>query len=254
MAERPPWWRGKRARRHYRLAWLAAASVLFFYLALSLSPEIWRDPPIRKAEGPLWLLSMSLADTALLFLSATLLIGPLNVLRRRPNPTHSAVRRDLGLWAGGLALSHALVGMNVHTEHWRIWMLFFWTWPSRENPLPLHLSWFGLANTIGLFVTASLIILLLLSNNLSLRRLGPGRWKLLQRLSYLMFLGMAAHAYIYQTIERRIWPNRLFLSASLLLVGVVQLLGAHRHWQMYRRRARRTIEGTAGKVPGSSQV
>ena len=240
----------KRTRRHLSLAAIAALSVGAIYVALGVSPEMWVDIEARKAEMPMWRLSVALADTALLFLATSLLIGPLNLLRQRPNPTHNPLRRDVGIWAGMLAIGHVLLGMQIHINDLRIWTLFLWQWPSAAHPLPVQANWFGLANYLGLTVLILLIVLLLVSNNYALRRLGAARWKTVQRLNYLVLLFVGAHGFVYQTIEQRIWPNRLFLGGLLLLVALTQLLGVLRTVQQQRRRKRKTT----GPIPAKESV
>ena len=44
--------------------------------------------------------SFATAYPALVLLAATLLVGPLNLIRKRPNPTSIDLRRDAGIWAG----------------------------------------------------------------------------------------------------------------------------------------------------------
>src|SRR5215471_3115707 len=69
--------------------------------------------PLGSGDG-LHRASMASAYASLVMFAATLVIGPLNVLRGRPNPVSSYLRRDIGIWAGLLALVHVVVGLQVH--------------------------------------------------------------------------------------------------------------------------------------------
>jgi sulfoxide reductase heme-binding subunit YedZ len=67
--------------------------------------------------------SFATAYPAMVLLAATLLIGPWNWLRKKPNPVSSDLRRDLGIWAGFLALLHTAVGQCVHLRG-RPWLYY----------------------------------------------------------------------------------------------------------------------------------
>src|SRR5215210_701616 len=53
-------------------------------------------------------LAIGLGYVSLVLLAATLLIGPLNLLRQRRNPVNINLRRDTGIWSGITALLHVL--------------------------------------------------------------------------------------------------------------------------------------------------
>ncbi len=68
-------------------------------------------------------LSIATAYPALFLTAAALSIGPWNVLRGRTNPVSFDLRRDLGIWAGIMALLHTGIGLNVHLRG-RPWLYF----------------------------------------------------------------------------------------------------------------------------------
>jgi DMSO/TMAO reductase YedYZ heme-binding membrane subunit len=215
----------ERQRRHVILALVAAVSVAAFFGLLGLSPERWADGSGLKADDLRWRLSLSLAYTALAFLAGTLIIGPLHVLRHPTRPANHMLRRDVGWWAGGLSLGHMLVGSLVHIEGWQVWQLFFHAWPGPGNWFPFHWTVFGLANTVGLLQACLLALLLTISNNRAMRRLGVGRWKWLQRLSYAAFGLIGVHGLAYQYIEGRLWLARWSVRALLAAVIAIQIFG-----------------------------
>ena len=100
-------------------------------------------------------LSKGTAYAGLIFLAASLWLGPGNVLRRRPNLVSFDVRRGTGIWAGLLAILHTAIGLTVHLRG-RIWMHFF----KRLHPSKLQNTQFGFANHIGLGATLLFMILL----------------------------------------------------------------------------------------------
>jgi methionine sulfoxide reductase heme-binding subunit len=163
--------------------------------------------------------SMASAYASLGMLAATLLLGPLNVLRGRPNPVSTYMRRDVGIWAGVLALAHVVFGLQVHMSG-RFWLYF--VYPADEaHLLAIRHDLFGLANYTGLAAMLVLALLLTLSNNASLRTLGTRRWKGLQRWNYGAFTLMAVHGIAYQILERR---EFLFVEIGLAVVLAVVAL------------------------------
>src|SRR5690242_15939749 len=106
----------RRGARHTLLGACATALILAI---LPLAPRP------RLSSG----LSLATAWVGLLFFAATLIIGPLNLLRRRANPVSGYLRRDVGIWAGILATAHTLFGLTVHLDgDWPSY--FVWPRPS----------------------------------------------------------------------------------------------------------------------------
>lgn len=203
-----------RIARHVVLAGCALATGALFYF---LTPP----PDVRHR------LSMGSAYAALLFFGVSLAVGPWNLLRENFNPVSFDLRRDIGIWAGLLGVFHTVVGLTVHLRG-RMWMYFF----KQIHPLRIQNSNFGLANFTGIVATFILLLLLAISNDVSLRRLGRGTWKNLQRTTYGAFVLTAVHGVAYQMIEKRQITFRLVLVA--VVVGIVILqMAAFR----YRRRA-----------------
>jgi sulfoxide reductase heme-binding subunit YedZ len=85
---------------------------------------------------------------------------------------------------------------------------------------------FLIANYVGLMSAGILLVLVVISNNIAIRRLGLARWKRTQRLLYPAALGVAAHGFIYQFLEERALAGVVILAAASLVVGWLQLRGA----------------------------
>ena len=175
-------------RRFKRHVTLAAGAITIIWLAYAATPP----PDVRHR------LSMATAYAGLIFLAASLWLGPWNVLRQRPNPVSSDLRRDIGIWTGILAIVHTAIGLTVHLRG-RMWMYFF----KRLHPFKLQNTQFGFANFTGVGAALLFLMLLALSNDLSLRTLKTRRWKALQRWTYAAFVLTAAHGIAYQLIEKR---------------------------------------------------
>jgi sulfoxide reductase heme-binding subunit YedZ len=178
----------RRLRRHHLpLAALVAIGLLLVRAAVPAKDEWFR-----------W--SMATAYVGLVLLAASLLLGPLNVVRRRPNPVSTDLRRDLGIWAGLLSLAHFLVGWQVHMQH----RYMYWLKEVKATgALAIRTDVFGWANHLGLLAVLIALGLVSLSNDVSLRALGTPRWKSLQRWNYALFLLVAAHGVAYQAMEKR---------------------------------------------------
>lgn len=194
----------QRIRRHCLLATAAVSTVALAYAAIS-------SPDVRHR------LSMAAAYSALAFLVASLCLGPCNVLRSRPNPASFDLRCDTGIWAGLIALFHTGVGLTVHLRG-RMWMYFL----KRLHPPVLQSTVFGFANYTGLIAAMLLLLLLLISNDVSLRNLGVRRWKNLQRFSYFAFVFTVAHGVAYQVIEKRRFPWVLVFGLMMLVSITIQ--------------------------------
>ena len=169
--------------------------------------------------------SFATAYPALALLAATLLIGPWNVLRRKPNPVSSDLRRDLGIWAGVLGVVHAAVGQFVHLRG-RPWL--YYVYGPGEHHHGMRHDLFGLANYTGALGALLLAMLFATSNDFSLRRLGTGKWKQLQRWNYAVFALVAVHSFAFQGVEKQkqLWVvTAAFCVAaalSLQIAGVVR--------------------------------
>ena len=179
---------------------------------------------------------MGSAYSALGFLVASLLLGPWNMLRSRAKPVSFDLRRDVGIWAGLLALFHTGFGLTVHLRG-RMWMYFF----RKLHPLAIQNTQFGFANYTGLAAAILFLMLLIISNDVSLRRLGLSRWKTLQRMSYVAVFLTLAHGVAFQLIEKRHMPWLVVFWAVTATAIVAQLAGV---WSVRNELGRRTLGTT----------
>ncbi len=215
------WWR--RIGRHLQLAVLSALLVSLFYY--------FTAPPDLRHR-----LSMASAYASMIFLGWTLAMGSWNLFRSRPNPVSYDLRRDVGIWTGILAVFHTAIGLTVHLRG-RMWMYFF----QKLHPLTFQKNKFGFANDVGLIAALLFVGLMLISNDVAIRRLGIQRWKTLQRLTYLTFALTVLHGWAFQAVEKRkiSWVAVFW---SMAAVGtVVQLAGIHRR-KTIAAQDRRTVQ------------
>jgi sulfoxide reductase heme-binding subunit YedZ len=147
-----------------------------------------------------------------------MVLGPWNVLRARANPVSFNLRRDIGIWAGIMALLHTAIGLNVHLRG-RPWLYFV------DQHHRLRHDLFGFGNDTGLIASLLFLLLLAISNDLSLRRLGVRKWKSLQRWTYAAVVLTSAHAVAYQHVEKRQVPYKVVLWAAIAVMTVFQGAG-----------------------------
>jgi sulfoxide reductase heme-binding subunit YedZ len=195
----------RRLRHHIVIALAAVVAGVLVDLA-------FRQSDLRQR------VSTATAYIALGCVALSLIRGPLNLLRGRANPVSSDLRRDLGIWGGIIGLVHVGVGLTVHLRgkmH-----LYFFPPPEAHTVLPLRADAFGAANHLGLVSGVVLLLLLALSNDLSLRLLGAPRWKAWQRLNYVAAATMFVHGALYQVLEhRQLWFVLLFAAVAAVTLA-----------------------------------
>lgn len=176
-------------------------------------------------------MTVATAFVGIALLAATLIIGPLNALANRPNPVSTTLRRDIGIWAAIAGTAHTVVGLQVHMQGNLI--RYFLPDPARGARISAAVIAFLSANYTGLAATLLLLLLLAISNDVSLRALGSRRWKRIQRLNYLVFGLIAIHGVLYALMVKAGWVvTGAFLLISIATVAI-QLAG---------RRARKSAQ------------
>jgi sulfoxide reductase heme-binding subunit YedZ len=165
--------------------------------------------------------SFATAYPAIVLLAVTLLIGPLNLIRRMANPVSSDLRRDTGIWAGILGVVHTAVGQCVHLRG-RPWLYYIYGRTEGYHGFPLRHDLFGFSNYTGAISALVLIALMATSNDFSLRLLGAKRWKKLQRWNYAAFTLAGMHALGYQGIEKQRFAFVAIVIACLSITIALQ--------------------------------
>ncbi len=163
----------------------------------------------------------------LIFVSVSLLLGPINLLRKRFNPVNIDLRRDVGIWAGITGVLHVIFAL-IERNRGNLLAFFF----RRDGRPLLNLS--GASNWIGAFATVLIVLLLAISNDLALRALRGKRWKQLQRLNYALVVLAFLHTIGYQIAGGREQIVKNVTALVVVIVLVVQLAGV----SIYQRRKR----------------
>lgn len=218
-----------RVRRQLLL--LAIAAVLAYVLFL-----------LVPGRALLERVSMLTGYLGLVLIAVSLAIGPLNILRAASNPPSINLRRDIGIFAGIVTIAHVIFGLQVHLGG--DFVRYFLEMKTGLGITGIRLDGFGVANHFGLIAALITLVLLSISNNLSIRKLGPRMWKGIQRWSYVGAFFVVVHALLYQAVERR---QVAFIAGVLILAGAVlylQLVG-------FRRR---TLEGVKDRALGRARA
>lgn len=182
--------------------------------------------------------SVATAYVSLGCVALSLMLGPLNLIRNRPNPVSNDLRRDLGIWGAVVGLAHIGIGLTVHL-HGRMYLYFVPPPEWRSRLSPGTIAFLG-ANYLGVVAGTVLLVLLALSNDNALCRLGSKKWKRWQQLNYAAAFTILGHGVLYQLVEkRRLVFAVLFASVSLATAGL-QLLGI-RHSRRPRAADRRSV-------------
>src|SRR5689334_13200603 len=108
-------------------------------------------------------ISIGTAYVGVIFLAAALIIGPLNVLRGWPNPLSTYLRRDIGIMAGIFAVTHTIVGLQVHVDG--DFVRYFFQRKANGAVGAILFDAFGIANHVGLIAVLIIVVLLVISNN-----------------------------------------------------------------------------------------
>ena len=221
-------------RRIRRYVVLVAAAAIMTYVAFLLVP----------GRSTLERLSMATAYASLVLLGLALIIGPLNVLRAKVNPLSSYLRRDIGIVAGSIALVHVVLGLQVHMKG--DFVQYFFQRAHGDGVGGLRLDAFGITNHFGLVATLIFLVLLAISSNLAIRKLGPERWKTIQRWTYVAVLLVIAHGFVYQALEGR---QLAFVTFIIVVATIVATLQAFGYWR--KKEANKSPVAPATLVEGA---
>jgi sulfoxide reductase heme-binding subunit YedZ len=117
-----------------------------------------------------------------------------------------------------MAVFHTGIGLNVHLRG-RPWLYFV------DQHSKLRSDFFGFSNYTGAIAALLFVLLLAISNDLSLRRLGTQRWKSLQRWTYAAAALTFIHGIAYQHIEKRYVALEAVVWTAVAVVCTFQVVG-----------------------------
>lgn len=165
-------------------------------------------------------------------LSVSLIIGPVSLISKNKNTVSTYFRRDIGITGGVLAVIHSITGLFVHLRG-KPWLYFL---NKTENGYSIRFDNFGLANYTGLISALIIILLIVTSNDYSLQKLNPVKWKNIQRSSYLMFILILIHCYFYRIGKENLSLIFWFYIPVFVIVLIFQLTGVWMKRAEYRNK------------------
>lgn len=185
---------------------------------------------------------------ALVLLGLALAIGPLARLRPRTFTRLIPYRRAVGIWSAIAAGVHLLFVLQLVSFEFynRTWLTLFlrrqiYVTPDlkQDYVYSLQSDTLGLVAWTGLIALFLLLVVALVSNDWSQKRLGQATWKLIQQRSYTAFLFVLLHVLLMR------YGGKLKLSPPLarwaiwflLAVALLQVIGFG--YTIYKRRTGR---------------
>jgi sulfoxide reductase heme-binding subunit YedZ len=193
-------------RRVARNVGILAVAALVYFVVIEATSD---------SRQVMYRLSMATGYASVALIAWAMLIGPWRVLRGRTAPVSTDLRRDAGIWGGVFGVAHVVTGLQVHMGG-RFMKYFLYL--DDKHSIPVRHDLFGFANWTGLGATVLLLMLLAISNDLSLRTLGSRRWKSWQRWTYVAAVLIVAHTLGYQIVEKN---HTRYLVAFLVVTAVV---------------------------------
>ncbi|MCH8552295.1 MAG: ferric reductase-like transmembrane domain-containing protein [Natronospirillum sp.] len=190
---------------------------------------------------PLHRWNRAFGDTALILLALAMALGPLAALF--PRARGGLVwRRQVGIWAMMLALVHVVIILHAWVE-WNLIRLFGFEYSPMFRRYIMHQHGFGLANAVGILALLFGLVLMLTSNDRSVRWLTPTVWHYLHRGAVTFWWLVVVHVgyflFIHFLDVRRpmLEPNPLQWPFVMLIILVSSLRGAAfmLQWDQIRR-------------------
>ncbi len=175
------------------------------------------------SRSPQQFLSFTTAYASFLYVAGALMVGPIKLLSGGAVGLSNRLRRDFGIWSALFAIAHVIAGLSVHFNG-RFWLYFIYPAQS-AHAAGLRIDVFGLTNYLGVIAAMMIVVLLAISNDTAIQKLGPPRWKTVQRLSYPLFVVIFLHGLVYQLIEDRGIIYIALLVLTLCVVAIFQARG-----------------------------
>ena len=201
-------------------------------LALALLVHLFVVTATSHSQQVMYRLSMATGYAGVVLIAWAMLIGPWRVRAGRASPVSTDLRRDVGIWGGLFALAHVVTGLQVHLKGH---MLKYFLYQDDKHVVPVRYDLFGFANWTGLVATLVIAMLIVISNDASLRALGSRRWKRWQQWTYWAGALVVAHTLAYQLPMKGHWAYIGAFAIVTLIVTALQLDGRRRMLARARR-------------------
>lgn len=167
-------------------------------------------------------------DVGYLFLSFSLIIGPLSKLF---NTTKFLIpwRREIGIWSAVLVGVHGILIAEGWIK-WDIVKFFGYEFIPQLGRLARLEPGLGLANLIGLVAFLWVVVLAITSSNKAMKFLGTQSWKWLHTGSYTVFYLASIHTSYFlfihytESFHRQIAPQSIFIMPFIACASTVLIL------------------------------
>jgi sulfoxide reductase heme-binding subunit YedZ len=227
------------SRRLVRNAGILAVAAAVYFVVLEAT---------ASSTQVMYRLSMATGYASVALIAWAMLIGPWRVRGGRSAPVSTDLRRDAGIWGGLFGVAHVVTGLQVHMAGD---FLKYFLHRDTEHAMPIRTDLFGFANWTGLFATLLLLMLLAISNDVSLRALGTQRWKRWQRWTYATAVLIVAHTLAYQLPAKN---HTAYVLAFVLVTAVVLALQLDGRRRVRARGADRAAGEAAREPTGSASA
>ena len=205
---------------------------------------------VHSKWAPIHLWNRSFADTSLVLLAITMMLGPAARLWNTWNRL-LPWRRQFGIYAVGFGAVHTLLVLDGWVE-WDIPRVAGFLVHPALGGYVLAEHGFGLANVVGIIALLYGVILLTISNDYAVRRLGGSVWKFIQSGAYIMWALVVVHTAYFLFMHFLHFhrplpdPNPLqwpFVGVVLAVIAL-QSVATLQTWRLrYRERVRTPSEG-----------
>lgn len=196
------------------------------------------------------ILSVGTGYVSLILLVVTLAIGTLNLVLKRKNPVNVNFRRDVGIWCGITGVFHGLISFTLYNSGN---ILAYFLTKSSNGSYSADFNLNALSNLIGVLAFLIMLVLLLTSNNLSMRYLKGKSWKYVQRLNYALFILGVVHTVGYLILNLRESFFTFLLMALVIFTIIAQLVGIMFTIQREGTQAREAAANQTRKTPTLTQ-
>ena len=169
----------------------------------------------RGQWDPMHAWNRAFGDVSLLYLSIIMLLGALSKLIKVNKLL--IWRRELGIWTGVTGIVHVLIIL----EGWVEWQLFrfFFVFSGFTGDWVLHPG-FALGNILGIVALVYALILMLTSNDFSLKWMGNKTWSYVQSKTHIFYVLVVLHTAYFLFLHNFSAPNWL-RNPFLIVISVI---------------------------------
>ncbi|MEB1807392.1 MAG: ferric reductase-like transmembrane domain-containing protein [Bacillaceae bacterium] len=170
----------------------------------------------RGQWDPMHAWNRAFGDVSLLFLSVIMLLGTLSKIFK--SLTKWLVwRRELGVWTGVTAIVHIIIILDGWIQ-WQMFRLFF-VFSNFVADWVLHPG-FALGNILGIVALVYVLILMVTSNDLSIKLMGNRAWSYVQQRAHIFYVLVVLHTSYFLYLHNPEAPNWLRTPFIILITFI----------------------------------